>query len=462
MSEEAKMILELLREGKINADEATRLLAAVAPPPSPREFGGVLLDDLRDAARGVAERARKEAKEAVRRANEVMSEELSDTKERARQAAQQARETMKEQLRAARLRLKEFKQDLKERQHHAEGKGEPREELEEVLENIQDEVEDWQDELEELQDEVEELQDELEEMEEEIAEDTEEEETEQETVGSQCKREGGLLASVLSALGGGGSTYRWTDELSGELPNVPVPRVLVRGVNGRIIVEPSSDSKWHLTIDKSARAGTALEAEALARNLYTVERTADGLTILAKKVFGQARAVNFHLRLPPDRVYDLDQSSVNGSVNVKGVKTKRLRASTTNGKVTAESLAEEISLSSVNGRVELIGGAADTKCRTVNGSLAVTCPKLQAGKMTLDTVNGSVSLRLGTSDAVGVKIMGTNVHGSVQAETTDMTIAVERRTVGRKLVAESKGNFAHWLEVEAKSVHGSINITRLG
>ncbi len=307
------------------------------------------------------------------------------------------------------------------------------------------------------------MQEELENIQEEIEDDQADDEDDED---DEDDREGhdqptrGVLASVISALGVG-RTYHRHESLSGDLPPVPVPHIVVRGVNGRIAVEHTDDAKWHLAVEKSARAGNATEAKSLSRKLYSVETTAEGLVIAAKKVFGQALAVNFHLRLPHSCTYDLDLSTVNGSISVKEVAAKRIRSSTTNGQVAVESVAEEISISSVNGRVELSGRARNVKCRTVNGSLVVTCPKLQAGAMALDTVNGSITLRLASSQEVGVKIKGSNVHGSVQAAGSGLKVDVLRHVVGKRLVAESEGVFAHWLEVEAKSVHGSINIVRL-
>ncbi|MBS3984858.1 MAG: DUF4097 family beta strand repeat protein [Selenomonadales bacterium] len=445
MGEETKMILEMLRDGKITADEATRLLNAAQPARRTHESEGAFFSDLRDVASEVVQRARKEAKEAVRRANEILREEQRGAREQARELAEEARDEMREKLREAKQRLKEMRRELKQRLRHESATADLAEETEEEIESMQDEID-------EMQDEVEEIEDELEELEEE-----EEEEEEDEDEEGHCEPTGGVLASVISALGGG-QTYNWQENLSGEIPNVPVPHIVVRGVNGRVIVELTDDAKWHLTAEKSARAANAAEAKALSRNLYSVETTAEGLVIAAKQVFGQARAVNFHLRLPQNHIYDLDLSAVNGSVRVKGVAAKRLRASTTNGQVAVESMASEISLSSVNGRVELYGAAASVACRTVNGSLSVTCPTLHAGTMALDTVNGSITLRLANSQDVGVKIKGANVHGSVEAEGLGLKVDVVRHTVGRKLRAESEGDFSAWLEIEAKSVHGSINI----
>jgi len=444
MSEEAKMILEMLRDGKITADEATRLLNAALPARKTHESEGAFFSDLREAASEVVQRARKEAKEAVRRANEVLREEQRGVRGQARELAHQARAEMREQLREAKLRLKEMRQQLKQSLRQESAKEAVAPETEEELESMQEEIAEMQDEAEEVEAELEETE----------ASDEDEDETD-----AHCEPTGGVLASVISVLGGG-QTYHWQEELSGELPNVTVPHIVLRGVNGRVAVELTDDTKWHLTAEKSARAANSAEAKSLSRNLYSVEKTAEGLVITAKKVFGQARAVNFHLRLPQSHVYDLDLSAVNGSIRVKGVAAKRLRASTTNGQVAVESMASEISLSSVNGRVKLHGGATTVTCRTVNGSLTVTCPTLQAGTMALDTVNGSITLRLGGSEDVGVKIKGANVHGSVEALGLGLKVDVVRQRVGRRLLAESEGVFPHWLEVEAKSVHGSINIAR--
>ncbi len=456
MNEEAKMILELLREGKVTADEATRLLQVVRTDKGrPHEAEGTLFSDLRDTASEVVDRVRKEAKQAIRRANETLRGYDGGTIDQVR-----------EQLREAKARLKELKRELK-RHYRSSEEESLAEDEQEKLERVQEDVGEMTDAIEELQDEAEEIQnaiDELQDEEQEVQEARDEDAAQfdgaaAEDDAARSETEGGVWASVVSALRGE-PTYRWQDNLSGELPSVPVPHIKVRGVNGRIAVEYANDNKWHLAVEKSARASDREAAKSLSRGLYSVEKTSAGLVIAAKRVFGQRRAVNFHLRLPQTFTYDLDLSAVNGSVRVKDVAAKRLRASTTNGQVTVESMASEISLSSVNGRVELTGGAASVKCRTVNGSLAVSCPTPQAGTMSLDTVNGSITVRLGDNKDIGVKITGSNVHGSAQAEGLGLKVDVVRHTVGRRLRAVSEGVFAQWLEVEAKSVHGSINITR--
>lgn len=441
MNDETKMILQMLSDGKINSDEAANLLKAIAGTQPRSETRVEYTESDREAVREASRRARQEAKEAARAARETLREELRKAKEVAREAAREA----KERLREERGRILEEAKGLKER----------------VLQEVESAVDTMEDEMEDLEDLLEH---------EDEDEDDEDDDGEHLARSPRIKRAehsmshkfgrfGSMLGGLFSGLGG--DSYRWQEELSGEFVGAEVPRVIIRGVNGRVAVETSDDDKWHLLVEKSINASSEREAKAQADDLYTLEESAEGLIILARKVFGQSRTVHFHLRLPSSRLYNIDLSSTNGSVRVRDVRTEVLRATTTNGKVEVMCEAKDIHLSSTNGRIELSGCGQVVQCRTVNGRIVVSCLAPVAGNMSLTTVNGGITMQVGKIAGLGVRFVGSNTHGGVRASAPDLHVDVERRTVGKKLRAESKGSFDQWLTIEARSVHGPINLEQV-
>ncbi|MDP3487597.1 MAG: DUF4097 family beta strand repeat-containing protein, partial [Bacillota bacterium] len=177
---------------------------------------------------------------------------------------------------------------------------------------------------------------------------------------------------------------------------------------------------------------------------------------------GQSRTVHFHLRLPAGLKYDLEFRSTNGSVQVGSINASVLRAATTNGKVVVEGDASEMDLTSTNGRVELRGCAAKLHCRTVNGRIAVDCFAPQPGTMDLTTVNGGITVRMKQALGLGVRFTGSTVSGGVSSELKEQQVLTdERRTVGRKLSVQTRGEQKQWLSITARSVHGPINISQL-
>ena len=430
MSEETKIVLQMLSDGKISADQAANLLQALSSG-SPKAEGKRVFhsshEDLHEATR----RARQEAKEAAWAARA----ELREVKQATREAMREARE-----------RLREEKAALKER-------------LRDIRENHQEELED---EYEELESDLEHRLEALDDRDEEDEEDNEAGEAQEHRVIRMRGNSFGKLSSVLGGLWGIGRAYSWEETKQGQFTGADIYRVTIHGVNGRITVEPTEAEDWRLTATKTIPAGSEAEARELADDMYSLEQKPDALVVRAKRVFGQSRTVHFHLRLPKGSKYDLDVRSTNGSVQVGSIDASRLRAATTNGKVEVESDAGEMELSSTNGRVEVRGCAAKVNCHTVNGRIAVECPAPQPGAMELTTVNGGITVRVKESPGLGIRFSGSAVSGGVSADLRDQQVLTdERRRVGRKLSVQTRGESTRWLNVTTRSVHGSINISQL-
>lgn len=269
---------------------------------------------------------------------------------------------------------------------------------------------------------------------------------------------GSLVTSILGNLSG--SEYRYPKTITGELPEGDVVTVAIRGVNGRIVVEPfaSDDGQFELKAVGKLRAASEEEALEALSELYTVQQTAQGLVIAAEKVFGQSKSVDFALRLPGDRKYALELRSTNGSITVGALQVATARITTTNGKIKLEADGEEFVLHSTNGRVEVDGCAEKTSCGTVNGRIVYACPKPLSGQASLSTVNGSIRISLPKSSSIGLRFFGESRTGSVRSDISGQSILLdEKRRVGRKLHIERAGTEPR-MEINAKSVVGSIRL----
>ena len=434
MSDETKMVLQMLSDGKISADQAANLLQAlsvVPPKPEAQMPFSSNSDDLREATRI----ARQNAKEASRAARE----ELLEVKQATREAMREVKERLREEKTALRERLRGM------RDSH-------REEYENQVERIQHELES---DLEDLED--------IDEIEEDGGDD--DDDTEHAFEHKVIRKSGhafGKLGSVLGSLWGLGRVYSWEDTKKGHFKGADVYKVAIHGVNGRITVEPSDSDEWQLVATKSLTASSEAEAKQLAEDMYSLEEGAHSLVVHGKKVFGQSRTVHFHLRLPAALKYDLELRSTNGSVQVGSINALGLRAATTNGKVVVESNADEMELTSTNGRVELHGCAPKLQCRTVNGRIVVECLTPQSGVMDLTTVNGGIAVRMKQAPDLGVRFTGSTVSGGVSSELKEQQVLTdERRTVGRKLSVQTRGEQKNWLVITARSVHGPINVSQL-
>lgn len=429
MSEETKMVLQMLSDGKISADQAANLLQALSAV-APKIEAQMSAPSNHDALREATRIARQEAKEASR----VAREEIGEAKQVAREAMREARERLREEKDALRERLRGI------RENHQE-------EFESSLDSTEEDDDDDEDDVDD-------------------DEEDEDGEGEERTFEHKLIRKSehalGKLGSVLGGLWGLGRTYSWEDTKKGEFKGAEIYKVAIHGVNGKITVEPTDELEWGITSTKTLPANSEAEAKQLGEDMYTLDVKPTSLTVHAKKVFGQSRTVHFHLRLPAGLKYDLEFRSTNGSVQVGSINASVLRAATTNGKVVVEGDASEMDLTSTNGRVELRGCAAKLHCRTVNGRIAVDCFAPQPGTMDLTTVNGGITVRMKQALGLGVRFTGSTVSGGVSSELKEQQVLTdERRTVGRKLSVQTRGEQKQWLSITARSVHGPINISQL-
>jgi DUF4097 and DUF4098 domain-containing protein YvlB len=111
-------------------------------------------------------------------------------------------------------------------------------------------------------------------------------------------------------------------------------------------------------------------------------------------LFGKSKpnvSVQFYLKVPQE--CDLTVSSVNGSVDVTGV-SGAAELKTVNGKILAKDIQGVVDASTTNGSVNVEITKADVsenmKFKTVNGSVKVILPEDISADVAVSTVNGKI------------------------------------------------------------------------
>ena len=223
--------------------------------------------------------------------------------------------------------------------------------------------------------------------------------------------------------------------------------IIIKNVNGPIVVEHSSSNKVEVSAEKRWRRGnpadvrveqpTVRSGNVLVCALFSEQSTCDESGIHSPRKSGRNNnsndvSVHFTVRVP-DGVR-VDVSTVNGSLRVSGVTTE-VAATTVNGEIVARSAGGPVRASTVNGSINIamgsLGTASDLEYETVNGSVTLALPADFGAQLELSTVNGRV--------------------------TTDFPITVVGTLSPRKLRGTIGNGAAH---VRASTVNGSVTLKR--
>lgn len=166
-------------------------------------------------------------------------------------------------------------------------------------------------------------------------------------------------------------------------------RFTLENTNGRVEVSGWDEARVQVEAVKRAANDRALDE-------LKVEVEGDGEHVRVRsrhsrpRWFGGSGRVDYHVKVP--RTARVTVSNVNGRVEVTGV-TAEVEASTVNGSVEVQD-AGEVDASAVNGSVEASLGRLDpegrSKLRTTNGSVRLTLPRDANAEIEASTVNGGV------------------------------------------------------------------------
>ncbi len=177
----------------------------------------------------------------------------------------------------------------------------------------------------------------------------------------------------------------------------PAATLAIDNTNGSITVRTHDSSTIKVTADRKARAVTQQGARELLDRLRLEETATRDLVRLVTPrgqglSMGQQIEVRYEVLVPPTLTLSL--TTVNGGVDVEGV-TGPVELETVNGGITARTVAGLRRAETVNGSVKLaLGGVAPAGAtiETVNGSVSVSMPDSQRADVSVRTVNGGIDV----------------------------------------------------------------------
>ncbi|MEM6937557.1 MAG: DUF4097 family beta strand repeat-containing protein, partial [Pseudomonadota bacterium] len=108
----------------------------------------------------------------------------------------------------------------------------------------------------------------------------------------------------------------------------------------------------------------------------------------------------------------------------------RLRSiETVNGSISIEGVTGEVDAETVNGSIEVSGIESDAKLSTVNGRVEAQLDRLNSDqRVSLESVNGQIIVYM--PDNADVEIRAETVHGQLR---NDFNLPVEKGMVGKDL-----------------------------
>ncbi|HEV8628982.1 MAG TPA: DUF4097 family beta strand repeat-containing protein [Thermoanaerobaculia bacterium] len=213
------------------------------------------------------------------------------------------------------------------------------------------------------------------------------------------------VASALALTGAAGAWAGSASERVERTLTLPASRqVVVENFNGSVAVTGWDQAQVRLVAVKTARAATDGRARAYLHDLgVQIDQRGDKLVIRTKSpgaeggikgwlaCAGVDGEVSYQLSLP--RETELSVSTVNGNVEIVGL-VAPVRAASTNGNVVVLEVGGEVDASSVNGSIRVGMRRAEPRSAmelsTVNGSILVILPDDFRAYVDARTTNGSV------------------------------------------------------------------------
>lgn len=194
---------------------------------------------------------------------------------------------------------------------------------------------------------------------------------------------------------------RATDEWVRTYTLPPGGRLEVVNTNGEIQVEPSSGREVEVRVQRTARAGSDEEAQALLQSITMDEEVTPGLVRVETQTDGGERpralmsgnrvALSYHVLVPAGLTMSFETD--NGEIRLTDL-TGVTRAATTNGGITGERLTGGVTASVVNGgvRLNMASVTDDIEVSTTNGGVRLELPNDVRAFLDAQCVNGGIDV----------------------------------------------------------------------
>ncbi len=224
------------------------------------------------------------------------------------------------------------------------------------------------------------------------------------------------------------------EEFHKSFPLAAAGRVSLSNVNGSVRIGAWDKNEVQVDAVKRARTPEALkEAEIL--------------------VDARADVIEIRTRYPEHRHRDQEAASVDYTLTVpRGARLDEIK--TVNGSVEIDGISGEVRASSVNGGVRGLRLIGELGLSTVNGRVEAEFERMEARRISLRSVNGTVVVRL--PQGAGMRLSASTVNGSLES---DFDLPVRRIGFGPgRHVEATLGQGG--ADVSLRTVNGSIRLQR--
>lgn len=256
-----------------------------------------------------------------------------------------------------------------------------------------------------------------------------------------------LLLAVSCVLAG----EEYQQDFSKTLPLKAGDRFSLENVNGDITVATWKNDQVEIKAVKTARRNKA--------DLDKVEIRVDEGTgsVSVKAIWPKfPRRANVTVQftvMVPEGVNLDDVDTVNGSVDVTG-RYGEMEVGTTNGGITVEDASGDLSADTTNGSVRVARFEGRIDAETTNGNIRLEGIAVTGG-LTAGTTNGSITLSIGSPEALNADLSAATTNGSV---TVDFPVTLESLTRSRRRIEAKIGQGG--LPIDLRTTNGSIKLTR--
>lgn len=232
-------------------------------------------------------------------------------------------------------------------------------------------------------------------------------------------------------------------------------RFRIEGINGLIdIVGVSGAATVEIRGERRVRSRSEDDARNYLRNLEV--RVTDSnnevfvKTVQPQETHGRNLEVTYYIRIPAD--WETIVSNANGHVRVDSLASK-VSVALANGNVQMQEISGNLAIGLTNGNVSLAAITGGTLVSLVNGNITAGVTLLQNAACEMNTVNGTIALRIPQSTSARFSAEVTNGTINVTGLVMHDTMTSPKSVSGR--LAEGRGRIA------LKTVNGNIGVTGL-
>lgn len=254
-----------------------------------------------------------------------------------------------------------------------------------------------------------------------------------------------LILAACSSEAQEHSTWRWSGQLGAGRT------IIIRNLNGAIRLEPATGNTVEVVAEKEWNRGDPDRVRVEAR---LTEGGAGDLLVCA--LWGadarcDERGYSHGTARGASRSWRDGDVSVRFTIKVPA--GAHVRASATNGSITATGTVGDLDASSVNGSIIARPASGRVSASTVNGSITARTTAGPPGTLDFTTVNGSVTLELAATTNADVDL--SVVNGTIKSDLPVLLNGeLNRRHVDARIGTGGPG-------LRVKTVNGSITIHRI-